>query len=140
MDPGVGPAGGVKPRRRADKLRQRLLHHLLDRQPVRLHLPAGVVGPVVFDDQLYSSHRHLLVCRGAWHAAIWTYAVAPYRKLNYCRYFSIRISAIWTALVAAPLRILSATTQRLRPFSIDSSSRIRPTKVRSWPAASTAMG
>ena len=34
-------------------------------------------------------------------------------------------SAIWTAFSAAPLRRLSETTQRLRPFSIVGSSRIR---------------
>src|SRR4026207_2462072 len=52
----------------------------------------------------------------------------------------IKISAICTALSAAPLRRLSDTTQRLRPLAIDLSSRILPTKVASFPAASMAMG
>ncbi len=42
------------------------------------------------------------------------------------RYFWIRISAIWTALSAAPFRMLSATTQRLIPFGMDSSSGSAP--------------
>ncbi len=45
-----------------------------------------------------------------------------------------------TALSAAPFRMLSATTQRLIPFGMDSSSRIRPTRVSSPPAASVASG
>ena len=40
-------------------------------------------------------------------------------------------SAIWTALVAAPLRRLSATTQRSRARSLPGSRRIRPTKTSS---------
>jgi len=42
---------------------------------------------------------------------------------------STRISAIWTALVAAPLRMLSETTQNAtpRPSSRDVSERTRPT-------------
>ena len=35
-------------------------------------------------------------------------------------------SAIWIALVAAPLRILSATTQMLSPLSTEKSRRILP--------------
>ena len=46
---------------------------------------------------------------------------------------STRSSAIWTALVAAPLRRLSLTTQNARPrsSSIDGSWRTRPTKISS---------
>ena len=40
---------------------------------------------------------------------------------------SISLIAIWTAFVAAPFLMLSATTQRLRPFSTLKSRRILPT-------------
>src|SRR6185295_5865610 len=51
-------------------------------------------------------------------------------------------SASSTALVAAPLRRLSETTQkaRPRPSAIDGSWRTRPTKISSRPAASVASG
>ena len=55
-------------------------------------------------------------------------------------YFVISCSAICTAFKAAPFRILSDTTQRLIPLSIDSSSRIRPTRVSNSPAQSVASG
>lgn len=45
-------------------------------------------------------------------------------------------SAICTAFKAAPFRKLSATTHRLRPLGMESSSRIRPTNTASVPAAS----
>ena len=43
------------------------------------------------------------------------------------KYSRTKISAIWTAFVAAPLRILSPTTHRSRPRSWVISSRMRPT-------------
>ncbi len=49
-------------------------------------------------------------------------------------------SAICTALVAAPLRRLSPTIQRLRQRSRLGSRRIRPTSTWSWPAAAVASG
>ena len=58
---------------------------------------------------------------------------APRRPSTHPR--STRTSAIWTALVAAPLRRLSLTTQnaRPRPPSMLSSWRTRPTKTSSRP-------
>src|SRR4030095_395177 len=56
------------------------------------------------------------------------------------KYFSIKTSAICTALVAAPLRILSETIHRLSPLGSDSSSRMRPTKTSSFPTQSIARG
>ncbi len=47
-------------------------------------------------------------------------------------------SATWTAFVAAPLRRLSPTTQRLRQRSCEGSRRMRPTSTSSRP--STAIG
>ena len=63
-------------------------------------------------------------------------------KRNYSarRPFSRRSWAIWTALVAAPLRRLSATHQRLRPFSTEKSRRMRPTKTSSLPSAKRGIG
>ena len=49
-------------------------------------------------------------------------------------------SAIWTALVAAPLRRLSETIQRSIARSLPGSRRMRPTKTSSRPAASIAIG
>ena len=49
-------------------------------------------------------------------------------------------SAIWTALVAAPLRRLSETIQRSSARSLPGSRRMRPTKTSSRPAASIAIG
>ena len=51
-----------------------------------------------------------------------------------------RSSAIWTALRAAPLRSWSPQTQRARPFSKAQSSRRRPAKQSSLPAASMGIG
>ena len=48
-------------------------------------------------------------------------------------------SAICTMFSAAPLRKLSATTHRLKPFSNDGSSRIRLTNTLSSPASSTGV-
>src|SRR5665647_289503 len=49
-------------------------------------------------------------------------------------------SAICTALRAAPLRRLSLTTHRSRPFSTVTSSRMRPTYTGSLPSASSGSG
>jgi hypothetical protein len=49
-------------------------------------------------------------------------------------------SAICTALVAAPLRRLSLTTQSARPRGCEESSRMRPTSTSSRPAASRGSG
>ena len=49
-------------------------------------------------------------------------------------------SAICTALVAAPLRRLSETSQRARPFGSATSSRMRPTNTSSLPSPSRGMG
>ena len=51
-----------------------------------------------------------------------------------------RSSAIWMALIAAPLRRLSATIQRCNPCTSVKSRRIRPTKTSSFPAALIGMG
>src|SRR4030095_4338104 len=56
------------------------------------------------------------------------------------KYFSISTSAICTALVAAPLRMLSETIHRLSPLASDSSSRIRPPETSSLPTQSIARG
>ena len=53
---------------------------------------------------------------------------------------SIAFSAICTAFVAAPFRILSATTHRLTPLSTVSSLRILPTKTSSLFSAVNGMG
>ena len=50
-----------------------------------------------------------------------------------------RASAICTVLRAAPLRRLSETTHRLRPFSIVPSSRMRDTNVAKSPTHSTGV-
>ena len=42
-------------------------------------------------------------------------------------FFSINFSTICIAFVAAPLRMLSATTHKFKPESTDSSLRILPT-------------
>lgn len=49
---------------------------------------------------------------------------------------SSRCSAICTALSAAPLRMLSATTHKSSPCGCEMSSRMRPTNTGSLPAAS----
>ena len=51
-----------------------------------------------------------------------------------------RISAIWTALSAAPLRSWSPETNRQSPLGFERSSRRRPTSTSSWPLASRGMG
>src|SRR6185312_2565935 len=51
-----------------------------------------------------------------------------------------RSSAIWMPFVAAPLRRLSATTNRLRPLRREASSRMRPTRTSSVPAAADGRG
>lgn len=52
----------------------------------------------------------------------------------------IHSSAICTAFVAAPLRMLSDTIQRFNPFFTDSSRRMRPTNVSSLSCAQTGIG
>ena len=52
----------------------------------------------------------------------------------------ISSSAIWTALVAAPLRRLSATTNIDSAFGCDSSRRTRPTKTSSRPSERSGDG
>src|SRR5690606_8472861 len=52
---------------------------------------------------------------------------------------STSVSAIWTALSAAPLRRLSETIHMASPFSTVRSSRMRETKVASSPLASTGV-
>jgi len=84
------------------------LHHVLDdaldrRQP-RLHLPAVIGGAVVFNGELEILHR-----------------ATPYRATPRTS------SAIWMALSAAPFLSWSPTAQKLRPRSLDRSSRMRPT-------------
>lgn len=54
--------------------------------------------------------------------------------------FSTRSWAICTAFVAAPLRRLSATHQRLRPYLTEGSRLIRPTKTSSFPHAKSGIG
>src|SRR6516162_8319223 len=49
-------------------------------------------------------------------------------------------SAIWMALLAAPLRRLSATNQIFRPCGTVGSRRMRPTKTASRPSACRASG
>lgn len=51
-----------------------------------------------------------------------------------------RISAIWTALRAAPLRIWSPVSQSVQLWSSARSLRMRPTKTSSLPADSRGMG
>ena len=53
---------------------------------------------------------------------------------------SSRSSAIWIAFSAAPLRRLSATTKRTRPFSTVGSRRMRPTRTSSISTASRGVG
>ena len=53
---------------------------------------------------------------------------------------STSTSAIWTALVAAPLRRLSLTIHMLSARGWDSSRRIRPTNTSSRPAARSGVG
>ena len=65
---------------------------------------------------------------------------APPSAYSARRPFSRRSWAIWTALVAAPLRRLSATHQRLRPFLTEKSRRMRPTKTSSLPSAKRGIG
>ena len=56
------------------------------------------------------------------------------------RPISIIFSAIWTALSAAPLRMLSATHQMSRVFGAEVSSRMRPTNTASLPEAWSGVG
>ncbi len=56
------------------------------------------------------------------------------------RFRSCRTSAIWTALVAAPLSRLSETTHRHSPRSCEGSRRRRPTNTSSRPAELSAVG
>ena len=53
---------------------------------------------------------------------------------------AISFCRIWTALLAAPLRIWSPQHQRVRPFSSVRSSRMRPTQTRSWSEVSSGVG
>ena len=55
-------------------------------------------------------------------------------------FFSTRYSPICTAFKAAPLRIWSPESQKVRPFSSERSLRTRPTKTSSLPAVSRGMG
>ena len=53
---------------------------------------------------------------------------------------AISFCRIWTALLAAPLRIWSPQHQRVRPRSSVRSSRMRPTQTRSWSEVSSGVG
>ena len=55
-------------------------------------------------------------------------------------YYFINCSAIWTAFNAAPFRRLSETTHITRPFSVEISSLILPTKTSSFPSANKGRG
>src|SRR4051794_11661713 len=75
---------------------------------IGLELPSGEFITIIFQSQLEIAHH----------------------------WFWMRISAICTALRAAPLRKLSETTHKLIPLGMEISSRIRPTNVSSLPSAS----
>src|SRR5450759_5868189 len=53
---------------------------------------------------------------------------------------AIACAAIWTAFSAAPLRRLSDTSHRARPFLVDASFRMRPTYTSSLPATRSGVG
>ncbi len=113
MHAGVRPATGVRggglPRQRADCPLQRLL----DCAVARLSLPTVKFGAVVTEDELDVPDRGAF---GHWDlAATARAAEAKMLHLAGSRFRCSRTSAICTALVAAPFRRLSATTQRLSP-------------------------
>ena len=66
--------------------------------------------------------RHGFRCTGS----------GDHSAISFCR--------IWTALLAAPLRIWSPQHQRVRPRSSVRSSRMRPTQTRSWSEVSSGVG
>src|SRR3989338_706422 len=89
---------------------------------VALNLPSRIPRPVVRDGELEGSHETCL---------------SPV-TCHLSRLMSN--SAIWTALVAAPLRRLSPLTHSARPCATVSSRRMRPTSTSSRPAASNGRG
>ena len=53
---GIGTPGRVQPHRLAEQFRQGPLDHFLDAAAVRLQLPAGKIGTVVFENQQNGTH------------------------------------------------------------------------------------
>src|SRR5262249_663391 len=127
MDAGVGPAAGRGGRAGAGQLVEGVLDDVLHRPEPRLPLPAAELGPIVAERQLDIPHRNAARRRPAV-----TQASTADRSSS--------VSAIWTALVAAPFRRLSLTHQKSRVLGRLKSGRIRPTKTSSLPAASAAKG
>src|SRR5207249_2048750 len=110
MNASVGAAAGIDAAALAGQGGEGLLQRLLDGTAAGLGLPAVEVGTVVAQNQFDVPHEgHLaavLARRGP--------RAVPARRLNHLFGSQPRCtstSAIWMALVAAPLRRLSATTQ-----------------------------
>jgi hypothetical protein len=103
VDAGIGPAAAVHPDPLlTGDLGDRLLQRLLHGAAAGLRLPAEEVGPVVADRQLQVPHGRTM----------------PRLTSS---------SAHCTALLAAPLRRLSATSHRHRALGLLGSWRTRPT-------------
>ena len=125
VDPGVGPAAGGGGRPGLGQLLDGRLERLLDGPQSRLALPAVEVGSVVGEGQLEIPHgtpgRPGLRCAAMGRRGAQARAGSSLSSS----------SAIWTALVAAPLRRLSLTHQKRSTLGRLRSRRIRPTKTSS---------
>src|SRR5262249_62251706 len=121
--PGIGPGAGVDAHaRRAGQGGNGGFEGFLDRAVAGLRLPAVEIAAVIGEDQLHIAHdQGKCYFRGS-------------------RLRRTSTSAICTALVAAPLRRLSATTHKFRPLATVGSRRTRPTKTSSRPSAASASG
>ena len=130
-EPGVGAAAGVASAGlRPVSCSIAVFEYLLDGPLTGLTLPAVEVGAVVAEGQLDVPHgRQRSPLRGQ----------EPAHGQDRAR-ASSSSSAIWTALVAAPLRRLSLTHQKRRALGRLRSWRMRPTKTSSVPAAAAARG
>src|SRR5437867_4167886 len=115
MHTGVGAAAGVQANASAGEFPERFFKRFLHCAIAGLGLPALKVGAIVgeYQDEI----------AGAGH---------PRCATSSC--------AICTALVAAPLRKLSATTHSTRPCGTVGSLRMRPMKTSSLPSISSGIG
>ena len=101
--------------------------------------------PVVARERLrarYGAKRGAGSCRHPVHPAYRSASHEPGGKRTACSY-SQRSFAIWTALVAAPLRIWSPQHQKVMPRAtsgLEISRRRRPTQIKSWSEVSMGMG
>src|SRR5208337_423911 len=147
VDARVGPAAGGRRRPSLGQHKDGILERLLNGPEPGLALPAVEVSAIVTEDQLDVPHDP----DGSPTAGgkIWRKASSSRRRRSFSASFRPHelagsslssSSAIWTALVAAPLRRLSLTHQKSSTLERLRSWRIRPTKTSSRPAASAAKG